>query len=375
MVAARRVARAWHRRKARERAARDIDIAGVETGAALRQGEGDQLGVAAGQIAAARTRHDDAGRRGVGRRVGVGLRVVADRDPVVALHHLAGHSTSGATEGVQVLVARVVAELARRHTNGGRAGAVGRRREGGGIDLVARACGARGGHRCEVRERAARDGDVGLIEIGAGLGQRKADGLAAGERAAAQSLDFDGGRRGVTLRCEIEVTVVAAAHAVVLHGTGLGAARARDRAFDLCVFVSAQIGCRDLNAVRAVGSGGAREGFAVDVQPDGVASGVFARDFARDRNAARVLGSAQDVVGGHRIDRQRCFGERVASFERVVLRGGGLVASGAGDAGFDFGVGVGLEVGHGHGHAVAAVCCHRGGVGFAVEHNRHPITC
>ena len=233
VVAARRVARAWHWCKTRERAARDIHIAGVETGAALRQGEGDQLGVAAGQIAAARTRHDDTGRCGVRWWVGTGLRVVGDADLVVAFHHLAGHRRGGATEGVQVLVARVVAELTRRHPNGGRARAVGRRREGGGIDLVARACGARGGHRCEVRERAARDGDVGLIEIGAGLGQRKADGLAAGERAAAQSLDFDGGRRGVTLRCEIEVTVVGVAHAVVLHGTGLGAARARDRAFDL----------------------------------------------------------------------------------------------------------------------------------------------
>ena len=278
-------------------------------------------------------------------------------------------------ECVQVLVARVVSELARSHADGGGAIGVGCRREGGRVFLVARARSAAGGHRCELAERATRDRNVGLVEGGAGLRELKADGLAAGERAAAQSLDFDGGGCGVARGIGIEVAVVVAVDAVVLNRPGGGATGACDRAFDLGVGIGCQVCGRHVDAEEATAVGLAGEGLAVDGQRDGVIDREGARDVAVDGDVARGLAAAQHVVGGNRVDRQRRDLARVGGGLHLVgLRCSGCAATGAGDAGLDGFVGIGLEVCTQDADAVVAIVVHQSGVGAAIEHQADHVT-
>ena len=96
-------------------------------------------------------------------------------------------------------VARVVAELACRDTNGGRARAVGTGREGGRVLGVAGASRAAGGHGREVAQAAAHHIHIGLAKGGAGFTECEGECLCAGERATAHACDHDGGRGGVGL--------------------------------------------------------------------------------------------------------------------------------------------------------------------------------
>ena len=155
--------------------------------------------------------------------------------------------------------------------------------------------------------------------------------------------------------------------AVILQGRGRGASRACDRAFEQAVRIGQQVGSRYADAELAVGIDLAGEGFGVDGERDFVARLEDTGDLAGDDAVAGVVGGHQHVVSADAVDLQGGLGRRGAGFDHVVLRGGGGVAIGVGQAGLDAGVGVGLEIGHGDGHAVAACSIQRGGPGLAVE--------
>ena len=178
-----------HGRKVGERAAHHVDIGQAEGGAGLRQDKGDLVTAARSQAAAALAAERNLGRGGVG-----GHGVVGQCDLVVGLVARAAH------KGVGVLVACVVAELARGDPNGCGARAIGGRREAGGELGVACTRRAAGGHRGEGPQRAARDHHIAQVKVHRGFRQCEGDGLVGpiGQGGACVGAGHDDrGRSGV----------------------------------------------------------------------------------------------------------------------------------------------------------------------------------
>ena len=364
VVAAAGAAAGGHRREVAERAAHHVNVGQREGAGVLAEREGDGLCSARGQVGAARTRHHDRGRRGVGRRVGAGLGVVGNAHLVVGL------VAAAADVGVGVGIARVVRELARHHANGGRTAGVGTGREGGRVVRVARARRATGGHRGEVREHAAHHINVAQPKAGARLAEREGERLAAGERAAAHARHHNRGRRGVAAG-----RGVGAVHAVVLHRTGAGAARATDKALHRRVRIGQQVGRGHAHAKAAVGCGRAAVALAVDHQRDRVARRKPAPHLARQCGArSTLLGGSNEVVRRHRIHAQSRLRGHTAALEHIVLRRRGRVPARARHARLHLGVLVSGQIGRRHAHAETAVRSGCARKALAVDKHRHPIT-
>ena len=158
-----------------------------------------------------------------------------------------------------------------------------------------------------------------------------------------------------------------AADAVVLHGSSRRTAGTGDGGFNGGVGIGRQFAAGHRDAEGAIGVGFAGVGLAVDHDGHGVVGAEGPGDLAGDVDRAGLLGGAQQVVTGQRVQAEGGLRGRVAALERVVLRGGGGVAVGALDHGFDLRVRISLEVAHGHGHAESSVGVDGGGIDLAID--------
>ena len=162
--------------------------------------------------------------------------------------------------------------------------------------------------------------------------------------------------------------------AIILQRSSGSATGAVDGAVNGGVWIVDEFVSRHTNAVGAVGSRRGGVGVAVDLEGNDIARGVFAGDLTGNGDVAGGFGYADDVVWRDFVDHQRGLGVDVARLNHVVLRGGGIRATGASDAAFDLGVGVRCKFAGGDGFAEAAVGGNRHSVRLAVEREGDGVT-
>ena len=168
---------------------------------------------------------------------------------------------------------------------------------------------------------------------------------------------------------------VGAVHAVVLHRTGAGAARAADKALHRRVRIGQQVGRGHAHAKAAVRSSRAAVALAVDHQRDRVARRKLAPHLARQCGArSALLGRGNEVVRRHRIYAQGRLRGHTAALEHIVLRRRGRVPARARHARLHPRVLVSGQIGRRHAHAKAAVRAGCARKALAVDKHRHHIT-